>query len=271
MKDLCHKRKIHKLLPVACLMLAVQLFAKDVKAEYQVDLELVLAVDVSNSMDGQERILQRAGFSAAFRDPQVHRAIRSGIYGKIAVTYVEWGGASRQRVAVPWTLIDSDIAANGFADLLDEAAITRSRLTSISSALTFAGQLIDTNSFDGFRRVIDVSGDGPNNQGRPVLEAREKILKQGIIINGLPIQMHADDPGDLFDVNKLDVYYEDCVIGGPGSFIVAVKKRDELVEGIRRKLLYEIAGRQPELMRAAWQLPRQPRISCLSGEELWGR
>lgn len=270
MTDLCRCFKTQIWFCCFGALTALMLSAPPAHGEFRVDLELVLAVDVSNSMDKDERLLQRAGFAKAFRDPSIHRAIRTGLLGRIAVTYVEWAGTSRQRVAVPWTLIDSPEASNGFADLLEKSAITRSTLTSISSALAFSGELLAHNSFTGFRRVIDISGDGPNNHGGPVLAAREEILRRGIIINGLPIQMRkASD--DLFDVADLDIYYEDCVIGGPGSFIVAVKSRDELVQSIRKKLLYEIAGKEPTFMRAAWQLPKQQRISCMVGEELWGR
>ena len=238
----------------------------------EVDLELVIAADVSDSMDGDELWLQRMGFAAAFRDREIINAITKGALGRVAVTYVEWADVGNPRVVVPWTLIDSVRTAEAISLTLETTSLTIKRKTSISDALLFAAHLLDNNAYQGYRRVIDVSGDGPNNQGRPVLQARAEVLARGIVINGLPIQLEHKDTrrslgkmfGNAFDVSKLDVYYEDCVIGGPGAFIVSVKSLNGLVEAIRNKLYTEVAGTSPEaapiLVRAARQRPS--RLAC---------
>lgn len=232
-----------------------------------VDLELVIAADASDSMDPDERWLQRAGFASAFRDPEIIRALSSGPLRRIAVTYVEWADIGQPQVIVPWMVIDNATSAHSFAQKLLAMRLVIMRKTSISGALLFSSHLIENNGIEGTRRVIDVSGDGPNNQGYPVMRARDDVIARGIVINGLPIQLKKNIPGNpfgpSFDMKKLDIYYEDCVIGGPGAFIVSVKSREELVSGIRRKLLLEIAGLQPRLINAGFGAkPRAPRISC---------
>lgn len=230
-----------------------------------VDLELVIAADASDSMDKEERWLQRAGFAAAFRDPEIVNAILSGPVGRIAVTYLEWADIGQPQVIVPWMLIDSPASAFDFGRQLLSMRLVIMRKTSISDALLFSAHLIEHNNYLATRRVIDVSGDGPNNQGYPVLHAREDVIARGIVINGLPIQIKENIPGNpfgpSFDMKKLDIYYEDCVIGGPGAFIVPVKSRGELVTGIRRKLMLEVAGSPVHLVPAA-TMERKPRISC---------
>jgi hypothetical protein len=235
-------------------------------AQTVVDLELVLAVDVSLSMDIDEQRLQRDGYVEAFRDPEIHKAIASGAHGRIAVTYMEWAGPPSQQVVIPWTLINGADAALAFAARLDNLPITRARMTSITAALGFASALFDSSGVRGLRRVIDVSGDGPNNSGGPVATMREAVLAKGLVINGLPIMLKTSAVG-FFDLRDLDRYYADCVIGGAGSFMVPVKDVSELKSAIRRKLLLEIAGREPEPRLIPAQSVAQ--ADCLIGEKQW--
>ena len=238
--------------------------------EIEVDLELVLAVDVSLSMDSFEQQLQLQGYVDAFRDPGVLRAIETGLHKKIAVIFVEWGGVEFQNIKVPWTLIDGEASANKFAEALGRRRLTALPLTSISTAVIFSSALFEKSEFKGMRRVIDVSGDGPNNQGLSVTDARDAVVRQGITINGLPVMLRVGQAPGFFDLEKLDVYYEDCVIGGPGAFIVPVTEEKSFASAIRRKLIREISGAPAQLMRAQavpWKAP--PRIDCLIGEKLW--
>lgn len=237
-------------------------------AENAVDLELVLAVDVSLSMDLDELRLQRRGYVAAFRHPEVIAAITSGRLGRIAVTYLEWGGAGTGRMMLPWTVIDGMPAAERFASSLATARINRFHRTSISDILVKAGALFDGNGFTGTRRVIDVSGDGPNNQGPSVTSARDAVIRRGITINGLPILLKAAERPAWFDVATLDRYYKDCVIGGEGAFIVRVRSPGEFAAAIRRKLVLEIAGIQAGVRLAQLRWP-SPATDCLIGERLW--
>ena len=247
------------------------------RAQGLVDLELVLTVDVSLSMDVEEQRLQRDGYVAAFRDPEVWRAIASGPSGRIAVTYVEWAGATVQATVLPWTLIDGPVAAQVFADALEAKPISRAQMTSISGALLYAASVLNTNPFKGRRQVVDVSGDGPNNAGATVELAREALLARGIVINGLPIQIKSGGPYSAFDIPNLDQYYSDCVIGGPGAFSLPVRERGQLATAIRRKLILEISGLQswgePSLIPAQAPFgPATPQAAdCLIGEKMWHR
>ncbi|MDA7948807.1 MAG: DUF1194 domain-containing protein [Hyphomicrobiaceae bacterium] len=238
--------------------------------DVEVDLELVLAVDVSLSMDSFEQKMQLQGYVDAFRDPTVLRAIETGLHKKIAVVFVEWGGMEFQSVKVPWTLIDGEASAEKFAELLGRRRLTALPLTSISTAILFSAALFEDNGFKGDRRVIDVSGDGPNNQGVIVTRARDVVVKRGITVNGLPVMLRVGQAPGFFDLEKLDIYYEDCVIGGPGAFIVPVHEEKNFANAIRRKLIREISGAPAKIMRvqaAPWKAP--PRIDCLIGEKLW--
>jgi hypothetical protein len=237
-------------------------------AQTAVDLELVIAVDVSLSMDMDEQRLQREGYVAAFRDPELHRAIASGPHGRIAVIYVEWAGPSSQNVVIPWTVIDSAATARAFADLLEAQPIARERLTSISAALHFAHGLLKRSGFSAPRRVIDISGDGPNNAGKPVLEARDAAIAEGIVVNGLPIMLRAATPS-FFDLAELDLYYAACVIGGAGAFMVPVMDIAELKSAIRRKLLLEISWSAPPLRPLRTQADGKEPYDCLVGERQW--
>jgi hypothetical protein len=229
-----------------------------------VDLELVLAVDISGSMDTDEQALQRRGYIEAFLHAEVAGAIRSGPYGRIAATYVEWAGPGAQRVTVPWTLIETAADAEDFAAGLAEAPRARFRGTSISGALAFSAPLFENNGYEGLRRVIDVSGDGPNNAGAPVDAARDAAVGTGIIVNGLPIQITAQPFG--LGGRDLATYYRDCVIGGPGAFVIPVTEEAQLLEAIRRKLVLEIAGLPAVVFPAA--AAGEPATDCLVGERL---
>jgi hypothetical protein len=232
-----------------------------------VDTELVLAVDVSYSMDPEEQQVQREGYMEAITSREFMNAIRSGMNGKIAVTYFEWAGADDQQIVVPWRLIDGPESADGFASEIARAPYRRASRTSIGGALKFAKPLFDTSGYNGIRRVVDVSGDGPNNSGPLVALQRDEVVAAGITINGLPIMMKRPYRFTM-DIGSLDVYFEDCVIGGPGAFVIAVKERAQFKEAIRTKLILEIAGRTPSAPVIPAQA-RSPRVSCTIGEQMW--
>jgi len=234
-----------------------------------VDLELVIAVDVSLSMDIEEEIIQRRGYVEAFRDPQVIDVIRSGYFGRIAVTYVEWAGFAHQVQVLPWRVLATNDDARAFADELWGAPITHASFTSISEGLTFAASLFEDNGIEGTRRVIDISGDGANNQGTPVLPARQEVVNQGIVINGLPIVIRPASAFDLFGPIGLEDFFQDCVIGGPGSFLLSIDKASEFAPTIRQKMVLEIAGLPPRIMLAQDTPPRE-RVDCLVGERSRG-
>ena len=232
-----------------------------------VDVELVIAVDVSYSMDPDEQALQREGYILALTSKEFLQALRQGANGRIAVTYFEWAGPSDQKIVMPWRLIDGPEAADAVAAEIARAPYRRASRTSISGALRFARPLFDDSGYKGLRRVIDVSGDGANNAGPLVVSVREDVLAAGITINGLPIMLKRPNAGSI-DIDDLDIYYEDCVIGGPGAFVVPIREREKFIEATRTKLVLEIAGRRPELsvVPASSQAPR---ISCTIGEKMW--
>jgi hypothetical protein len=210
-------------------------------AAVPVDLELVLAVDVSRSVDPEEAKLQREGYLEALTHPRVLQAIRSGGLGKIAVTYVEWAGVDTQYTVVPWTLIEDDKSAAGFTARIAAAPYNARNWTSISGAIDYAVRLFEDNGFEGTRRVIDVSGDGRTNQGRPSSAARDDAVAAGITINGLPVvneRMNFYRPPEY----DLDVYYRDNVIGGPGAFMIVAENFNAFTGAILSKLIREIAG-----------------------------
>lgn len=216
------------------------------RTDIPVDLELVLAVDISRSIDEEEAQMQRAGYRAALTDPEVVKAIQAGMLGRIALTYVEWAGEGTQQVIIPWTLIGTDQEAQDFADILSQAPIRFAMWTGIGDAIEFSAALFDANGFEGTRRVIDVSGDGPSNNGARVDQARDRAVAAGITINGLPILNDRPSPGGFPGAGNLDLYYSDCVIGGPGAFIVAAEGFEAFGRAIRSKLLLEIAGTKPK-------------------------
>jgi len=232
-----------------------------------VDVELILAVDVSYSMDMDELAIQREGYAQAIVSKEFLQALKSGPNGKIAVTYFEWAASSDQKIIIPWRLIDGPETADAVANEIMKTPIRRASRTSISGAIYFAMPLFNEDPYHGLRRVIDISGDGPNNNGAPVTGARDEALSKGIVINGLPI-MVKEPSYSTMDIDNLDWYYEDCVIGGPGSFVISIKDREKFKEAIRTKLLLEVAGRVPE-RRVVHVAEREPRVSCMIGEKIW--
>src|SRR5262249_62289365 len=186
-------------------------------ATTNVDVELVLAVDVSYSMDPEEQALQREGYVAGLPSNEFLNALRNGMHGRVAIAYFEWAGSSDQRVVVPWRLVDGPATAKSFTDAIMAASYRRAYRTSISGALTFATPLFNESGYRGIRRVIDVSGDGTNNQGPPVAIVRDEVIAKGFTINGLPIMLKRPNIGSM-DIDNLDVYYEDFVIGRPPPF-----------------------------------------------------
>jgi hypothetical protein len=256
----------------ALAMLAMALLAAPAVAQddIEVDLELILAVDISLSMDIDEQRLQRDGHVAAIRHPQVVAAIGDGLLGRIALTYLEWAGTASQRVVVPWSVIDGQETADAFADRLAAVPLRRAHRTSISGVLAFADRLFEDNGLRGLRRVIDVSGDGTNNQGMPVTGARDRLVDRGIVINGLAIMIKRGGFGGLFDLENLDEYFEDCVIGGPGAFVIRITDENQFATAIRRKMILEIADAEPRITPTAAHGVREP-VDCLIGEKQWQR
>jgi hypothetical protein len=242
-------------------------FADKSPSAVAVDVELVIAVDVSYSMDPDEQALQREGYILALTSREFLRALHEGANGKIAVTYFEWAGQYDQKIIMPWRLIDGPEAADAVAAEIARAPYRRASRTSISGGLRFAKPLFDNSGYRGLRRVIDVSGDGANNNGPLVVPTRDDVLAAGITINGLPIMLKRPNIGSI-DIENLDIYYEDCVIGGAGAFVIPIREREKFIEATRTKLVLEIAGRQPE----AHVLPasaQAPRVSCTIGEKMW--
>ena len=241
-----------------------------------VDVELVLAVDVSLSMSPTELNIQRNGYAAALTHDRVLQAIAGGAYGRIAVTYFEWAGTTSHHVIVPWTIIANRADAESVAARLSARPANSARRTSIAAALGFGADLFAESQFRGLKRVIDISGDGPNNQGQPVEIARDEVVKQGITINGLPL-MTSGGFSSAYDVENLDLYYTDCVIGGPGAFMIPVNDWSQFPEAIRRKLVLELAGPLSPAWRAetaADGLPvvkaqATPKADCFVGEKMW--
>ena len=229
-----------RLATLAAIPLVLALSAPPATAQgTEVDVALVLAVDVSLSMDPEEQRVQREGYVAAFRSEVVQGAVRQGLVGRIAVTYVEWAGINSQFVVVPWTVIATPAEAEGFADRLARVPPQRAIWTSITGALDFSLGLLREAGFEATRRVIDISGDGPNNQGRAITRARDDAVAAGVVVNGLPLMIH--EPTGAYDIPDLDAYYRDCVIGGPGAFMVPVREAAEFAKAIRTKIVREVA------------------------------
>ena len=233
----------------------------------RVDVELVLAVDVSYSMDIEELALQREGYAGALVSKEFLQALKTGPNGKIAITYFEWAASSDQKIIIPWRVIDGPESADAVADEILKAPLRRASRTSISGAINFGMSLFEANDFRGLRRVIDISGDGPNNNGELVTIARDAALAKGVTINGLPI-MAKEVNYSTMDIENLDIYYEDCVVGGPGSFVVAIKGKEKFKEAIRTKLVLEVANRMPE-QRVVPAATATPRTDCMIGEKMW--
>jgi hypothetical protein len=232
-------------------------------AATEVDLALVLAVDVSFSMEPDEQDLQRQGFVEAFRSPEVHQAIRQGMLGRIAVIYVEWSGAFDQQIIVPWIVIEQPTDGLAFAERLSQSPTHRMSYTSLSGAINFGIRQLGQSGLQAVRQIIDISGDGANNQGRTVTLARDEALARGITINGLPITLKRLD--SAWDIDNLDLYFRDCVIGGPGAFLVPVREKTQFVEAIRAKIIREITDQSPPHSLVQPAQVASP-TDCLAGE-----
>lgn len=232
----------------------------------EVDLALVLAVDISFSMDMVEQELQREGYIAALTAKPVLDAIKNGMIGRIAVTYLEWAGVSTRTITVDWRIIEDEKSARAFVEELRFAPIRRARRTSITTAIQFSMERLAASPYRAIRQVIDVSGDGPNNEGGSVIDARDAALRAGVTINGLPILLNRGY-GSNYDINNLDEYYRDCIIGGRGAFLVPVLEREQFAEAIKLKILREVADASGA--DAHPQPAQQSATDCLIGERLW--
>lgn len=235
---------------------------KPSSGKLEVDLELLLAVDISGSIDAEEARLQREGYAKAIADPQVVKAIRAGLLGRIAVAYFEWSDSYVQNEVLDWMVISDQASAEAAGKALLAAPIRTARRTSITGALNYSLPRFAASPYAGQRRVLDVSGDGPNNDGGPVDLARERVLAAGITINGLPIINEKPNTWGFPVLPDLDRYYEGCVTGGPGSFVVVAEDFRTFGEAVRRKLILEIASRpvpQPDWTQAgpAIRIPAQ--------------
>ena len=234
----------------------------------EVDVALVLAVDISYSMDLQEQALQREGYIKALTSPVLLDAIGKGMLGKIAVSYLEWAGTSSQHVVVDWQVIEDLKSAQDFVARIEAAPIRRARRTSISGAIDFSIARLKAAPFRPLRRVIDISGDGPNNEGITVTTARDRALATGVTINGLPIILNRNW-NSSFDIDNLDSYYRDCVIGGPGAFMVTIRDRAEFASAIKLKILREVADLG--IADIAPRLAQSGATDCTVGERQWRR
>jgi Protein of unknown function (DUF1194) len=221
--------------------LALACLAMPARADIRVDLELVLAVDASRSIDAFEYRLQRMGYAKALTHPAVVGAITSGPMRRIAISYVEWSGAVQQATLVGWTIVDGKASAAAFASKLTAAPRRFLGGTSISGAIGYSYRMFKGNGIQGARQVIDISGDGANNRGVPVVEARDMAVRAGITINGLAI-LNDRPSRPPWPEEPVDIHYKTKVIGGPGAFMMVVKGFDAFAIAIRNKLIREIAG-----------------------------
>jgi len=259
------------LLSIGVLLAALALQPPAASADdIEVDVQLFLAVDVSRSMTPRELEIQRRGYAEALVSEPVVKAIANGLLGQIAMTYVEWAGSNSQRVVVDWTVVRGRDDVEAFASQLTAEFDSALRRTSISGALNYATRSIANNGFTSYRKIIDVSGDGPNNHGSPVVPARDNALAQGITINGLPL-MTREGMGSQFYLADLDEYYRNCVIGGPRSFVIPVTEWETFPEAVRRKLVLELAGTPAPLHRVAARGALAANYDCMIGEKIWRR
>ena len=244
-------------LVAALLAATVCLAIRPARAE-SVDVALIFAADVSRSVDDDEFKLQRQGYAAAVTNPRVLQAIASGQHGAIAICFVEWSGPEEQQVVADWTVVRDGESAAGFAAILLNAPRSFVGRTSISAALDFSRGYFAKDGVTADRRVVDVSGDGTNNSGRPVLDARAEALAAGIVINGLAIINEHPNPGYFAHTQPpegLPEYYRQNVVGGPGSFLLVVQDFNSFGEAITNKLVNEIAA-APHPWRAAAARPQ---------------
>jgi len=271
---------------IACLTASILPFLPSTAmAAEAVDLELILAVDVSGSIDRTEAELQREGYQRALMNPEVIDAIKSGPLRKIALSYVEWAGMGHYKIVVDWQIVDGMESARTFVERLNAMPVENAHRTSLSDAITFSARHLTTNAFEGTRSIVDISGDGANNYGRLVTEARDEAVSQGVIINGLPILTETPTGGTYPSIPDLDLFFRDCVIGGPGAFHVVAHGFDDFARAVKKKMILEIAGDLADTSRQAqassggpsngharlWLAANEPRQSppCNIGEWRW--
>ena len=229
----------------AAIFAAVLGWAPGAGADERVDLELVLAVDVSGSMDPEEAQMQRDGYLSALVHPRVVGSIQAGYNSAIAVTYIEWAAFGHNVIVSDWGAIRDADSARAYADRIAGFPVTRGMYTSISGIIEYALPRFEGNGFQGLRRVIDISGDGANNAGTYVPIARDLAVAADVTVNGLPIVNDRLNPFGRPQIPNLDLYYRHCVIGGRGAFIVVAEGFEAFADAIRRKLIFEIAGYAP--------------------------
>ena len=234
--------------PLACLI-AFLLLVQPAQAEdkKEIDLALALAIDISGSIDPEEAHLQRQGYVDAFHDPVIVKAILGGPNGRIAVAYYEWSDSWMQKLLLDWTLLDSQAAIAAFARRLADAPISIARRTSISGAIRYAIPLFGRSPYEPTRKVLDISGDGSNNDGGLVTDMRHEALKERISINGLPIMNDRPNPFGFPNETDLDDYYLHCVTGGPRSFVEVARSFEDFPRAVRKKLLQEVADLSPDI------------------------
>ena len=228
----------------ALLFIALPAAAQDRR---EVDIALVLAIDISGSIDPDEARLQRQGYVEAFGDPVIVQAMLGGNHGRIAVAYFEWSDSWVQKLLIDWTLLDSREAIAEFAARLSRAPISIARRTSISGAIRYAIPLFGRMPYEAERKVLDISGDGSNNDGGLVTDLRHDALKERIVINGLPIMNDRPNPYGFPSETDLDRYYLHCVVGGPRSFVEVAVNFEDFPRAVRKKLLQEVADIGPRL------------------------
>ena len=256
----------------ALALLAVVFLGARAEANVEVDLQLVLAVDVSGSITEGELEIQRRGYAEALADPAVLAAISGGRLGRVAMAYMEWAAADDQELIVDWMLVRNREDAERFVARMQGPHEPRLRLTSISHGIDFAAALFEGNGFESHRKVIDISGDGPSNDGRVVTWARDDAAARGVTINGLQLMTREGEGGQWY-LDDLDRYYRDCVIGGPGAFIIPVMRWADFPKAVRQKLLIELSGAPAPVQYAS--RPRIWRASagqddCRYGDPVWG-
>ena len=214
----------------------------------QVDLKLVIATDVSRSINAEEARIQREGTAEAFLNPEVVKAIQSGALGRVAVTMIDWSSPQFDRVVLDWTIVKDKASATALAEKIRAIPRTPGRRTSISSALELGSLLLESSDKDihATRKVIDVSGDGPNNDGNPMQESHDKTIATGVVVNGLPVM---DENANGY-YPGLDKYYAGCVVGGKGAFVVVVKSFADFGAAMRHKLILEISQNESQIKQA---------------------
>jgi hypothetical protein len=233
---------------VLALVALLSVIGAPARAAEQVDLLLVLASDVSRSVDARKFELQRQGYAAALSNPRVIEAINSGPQGRIAICFVEWSGATSQKVIIDWTIVSDMASARRIGDQMLELPRSFADRTSISAGLEYAMNQLELAPFTAPRRTIDVSGDGTNNSGRDIASVRDEVLAKGVTINGLVIFSDSPLPWNPEHTNPpggLDTYYRNNVIGGPGAFVMAAENHNSFGQAIVKKLIAEIAWVEP--------------------------